>query len=126
SYLVHRLTGEYVIDKHGGAYFTPLVDINALDWSDRFAEPVVDLEKLPRFLWSTEIAGTVSKEAAEETGLVEGTLVIAGTIDAAAEALSVGVTDPGQLMVMYGTTLFFLLVTDRPIPDPRMYATGYV
>jgi xylulokinase len=29
-------------------------------------------------------------------------------------------------MVMYGTTMFFVLVTDRPIPDPRMWATGYV
>ena len=54
------------------------------------------------------------------------TWLTAGTVDAAAEALSVGVVDPGDLMVMYGTTMFFILVTDRPIPDPRMWATGYV
>src|SRR5699024_8460239 len=100
SYIVHRFTGEYVIDKHGGAYFTPLVDLDTLDWSDRFAEPVIDPEKLPRFLWSNEIAGTVTKQAAAETGLTVGTPVTAGTIDAAAEALSVGVTGPGDLMVM--------------------------
>ncbi|HWV24715.1 MAG TPA: FGGY-family carbohydrate kinase [Thermomicrobiales bacterium] len=126
SYLVHRLTGEYVIDKHGGAYLTPLVDIETITWSDRYAESVLDLGKLPRIMWSTEIAGTVTPQAAAETGLTVGTPVTAGTIDAAAESLSVGVVDPGDLMVMYGTTLFFLLVIDRPMPDKRMYSTGYV
>jgi xylulokinase len=38
----------------------------------------------------------------------------------------VGVIDPGDMMIMYGTTMFFIQVTDRPKPDPRMWATGYV
>lgn len=126
SYLVHRLTGEYVIDKHGGAYFNPLVDYRTIDWDDRFADAVVELEKLPRFLWSSEVAGTVTAQAAAETGLAVGTPVTAGTVDAASESLSVGVVDPGDLMVMYGSTLFFLLVTDQPVPNRKMYATGYV
>lgn len=125
SYLIYRLTGEYVIDRHTGAYFNPLVDIQKLEWDARFAEPIVDIGKLPRFRWSTEVAGTVHQAAARETGLLAGTPVTAGTVDAAAEALSVGIVEPGDLMVMYGTTLFFLLVTDRPIPDRRMWATGY-
>lgn len=126
SYLIYRLTGEYVIDRHTGAHFNPLVDIESLEWDDRFAEPLVELEKLPRLAWSTEIAGEVTERAAAETGLRAGTLVTAGTVDAAAEALSVGVAKPGDLMVMYGTTMFFILVTDRPIPDERMWSTGYV
>lgn len=126
SYLIHRLTGEYVIDKHTGAHSNPLVDIDALAYDDRFAGPIAETSKLPDLKWSTEIAGTVSARGAEETGLKAGTPVTAGAVDAAAEALSVGVTEPGDLMVMYGTTLFFILVTDRPIPDERMWATGYV
>jgi xylulokinase len=126
SYLIHRLTGEYVIDKHTGAHSNPFVDIDALAYDDRFAGPIAETSKLPDLKWSTEIAGTVSARGAEETGLKAGTPVTAGAVDAAAEALSVGVTEPGDLMVMYGTTLFFILVTDRPIPDERMWATGYV
>lgn len=126
SYLIHRLTGEYVIDKHTGAHSNPLVNIDALAYDDRFAGPIIETSKLPDLKWSTEIAGTVSDRGAEETGLRAGTPVTAGAVDAAAEALSVGVTEPGDLMVMYGTTLFFILVTDRPIPDERMWATGYV
>jgi xylulokinase len=125
SYLIYRLTGEYVIDRHTGAHFNPLVDIQALEWDPRFGEPIVDMDKLPKLHWSTDIVGTIHRKAAEETGLAVGTPVTAGTVDAAAEAVSVGVVHPGDLMVMYGTTLFFLLVTDRPIPDERMWATGY-
>lgn len=126
SYLIHKLTGAYVIDKHTGAHANPLIDIDALAYDDRFAEPIIGLDRMPDLRWSTEIAGTVTQVAAEQTGLASGTPVTAGAVDAAAEALSVGVTEPGDLMVMYGTTLFFVLVTDRPIPDERMWATGYV
>lgn len=126
SYLIHRLTGEYVIDRHTGAHFNPLVDIDSLEWDDRFAEPIIEPDRLPELRWSTDVAGTITTRAAEETGLAAGTPVTAGTVDAAAEAVSVGVIDPGDLMVMYGTTLFLLLVTDRPAPDPRMWTTGYV
>ncbi len=125
SYLVLRLTGEAVMDRHTASYYNPLVDVRALAWDPRFAEPIVEAEKLPRLLWPTEIAGEVTVQAAAETGLAAGTPVTAGTIDAAAEAISVGVAAPGDMMVMYGTTMFFILVTDRPMPDSRMWATGY-
>ncbi|CAA9543750.1 MAG: Carbohydrate kinase, FGGY family [uncultured Thermomicrobiales bacterium] len=125
SYLVLRLTGETVMDRHSASYYNPLVDLARLEWDDRFAGPIVEPEKLPRLAWSTDVVGAVTAEAAAATGLAPGTPVTAGTVDAAAEAVSVGVVEPGDLMVMYGTTLFFILVTDRPIPDPRLWATGF-
>lgn len=126
SYMIARLTGRFVIDRHTASYFNPLMDIRAVEWSDRFAEPICDLDLLPELLWSDEIAGEVTAAAAAETGLRAGTPVTAGTVDAAAEAISVGVERPGDMMVMYGTTMFFILVTERPVPDPRMWATAYV
>lgn len=125
SYLVHRLTGEYVIDRHTASYFNPLIDLERLEWDERFAGPIVDLDRLPRLMWSDEIAGTVGASAAEETGLRVGTPVTAGTVDAAAEAVSVGVVETGDMMVMYGTTMFFILVSDRPVPDPHMWSTAF-
>ena len=125
GYLVLRLTGEHVIDRHTGCYYNPLVDITTLDWDGRFAEPIIELDKLPRFAWSDEVVGQVTAGAAAETGLAVGTPVTAGTVDAAAEAISVGVVDPGDMMIMYGTTMFFIQVTARPNPDPRMWSTGW-
>ena len=125
SYMVYRLTGEFVMDRHTASYYNPLIDVRTLEWDGRFAGAIVEPEKLPRLRWSNEIAGEVSAAAAAETGLAPGTPVATGTIDAAAEAISVGVVAPGDMMVMYGTTMFFIQVTDRPTPDPRLWATGY-
>ena len=125
SYPVLKLTGEFVMDRHSASYYNPLVDIRTLEWDPTFAGPIIDLDRLPRLLWSDEIAGEVTTWAAEQTGLRAGTPVTAGTIDAAAEAVSVGVVNPGDLMVMYGTTMFFILVTDRPTPDRRMWCCGF-
>ena len=126
SYLIHRLTGEFVTSRHEASYATPLVDLDRLEYDDRFAGTICPIERLPRAAWSTEIAGTVTARAAAETGLRPGAPVNAGAIDAAAEALSVGVIDPGDLMMMYGSTLFFILATDGPRPDPLVWATGYL
>ena len=59
----------------------------------------------------------MQKHAAEKTGLALGTPVIAGTIDAAAEAVSVGVAAPGDMMLMYGSTIFIIMVTETRVRD---------
>ena len=43
----------------------------------------------------------------------------AGTVDAWAEATSVGVRDAGDTMVMYGTTMFLVQVTTTPARHPH-------
>ncbi len=121
SYIVHKLTGEYVIDHYTAANFAPLYDVRELDWTQELADDIIESEKLPRLLWSTEIAGQITAKAAAETGLAEGTPVTAGTIDAAAEALSVGVTAPGDMMMMYGSTIFIIQVTAERVRDPRLW-----
>jgi len=121
SFIVERLTSEYVIDHYTAANFSPLYDVKQFDWTDDLADDIVPLEKLPRLLWSTEIAGEITSRAASETGLAEGTPVTCGTIDAAAEAVSVGTAGPGDMMMMYGSTIFIIQVTDTPVRDPRLW-----
>jgi len=121
SYLTWKLTGEYVIDHYTAANFSPLYDVNTQDWSADLAPEILPLSKLPRLMWSTEIAGHITAKAAQETGLVQGTPVICGTIDAAAEAVSVGVQHPGEMMMMYGSTIFIIQVTANPVRDPRLW-----
>lgn len=131
SYLVYRLTGEHVMDRHTASHYIPLFDLERLEWTDRYAEQVVDTAclsgrqaRLPRLGWSDEPAGQVSPKGARETGLRAGTPVAVGAVDALSEAVSVGVVRPGDLMVMYGSTTFFILVQDQPTPDPRMWTVA--
>lgn len=121
SFLVRRLTGETVIDHYSAAGFSPLYDVARMDWVDSCAASICGRDKLARLAWTTEIVGGVTAEAARRTGLAAGTPVIAGTIDAAAEAVSVGVRRPGQMMLMYGSTVFGIEVTAERVQDPRLW-----
>lgn len=121
SFLVQRLTGEVVIDHYTAANFSPLYDVATQSWVDDLANDIIALDKLPRLLWSHEIAGEITAQAAAETGLAVGTPVTAGTIDAAAEAVSVGVDRPGDMMMMYGSTIFIILRAQSQVADPRIW-----
>jgi xylulokinase len=120
TFLTLRLTGECVIDHYTAANFSPLYDITAQDWCPEFGD-ICGAGMLPRLMWSGEIAGRVTARAAAETGLAMGTPVTCGTIDAAAEAVSVGVTAPGDMMMMYGSTIFIIEVTARRLKDARLW-----
>ncbi len=126
TFLVARLTGEFVIDHLTGAFALPLYDFPQRAWTDRLAPDIVELDRLPRLGWADEVAGRVTPWAAGETGLAEGTPVVIGTSDAAAEAVSVGVIDPGEMMLMYGSTVFMIEVVDRPVADRRLWAAPYL
>lgn len=121
SYLTFKLTGRYVIDHYTAPNSAPLYDIKQQTWSDALRSDICPLEMLPELMWSTQIAGTVTAKAAEETGLAAGTPVTCGTIDAAAEAVSVGTLNAGDMMMMYGSTIFIITVTEAQLSDPRLW-----
>ncbi|MEO9652006.1 MAG: FGGY-family carbohydrate kinase [Roseobacter sp.] len=121
SFLVQRLTDEVVIDHYTAANFSPLYDVKTQSWVSDLAEDIIPLGKLPRLMWSNEIAGHITARAAAQTGLQKGTPVTAGTIDAAAEAFSVGVDEPGDMMMMYGSTIFIILRAQSQVSDPRIW-----
>ena len=53
--------------------------------------------------------------------------MVVGTVDAAAEALSVGVINAGDMMMMYGSTIFMIQVTDNEsAKDKRLWAAPYL
>ena len=108
TFIVQKLTGECVIDHYTAANFTPLYDKSKFKWSNELSKDIIDISKLPNLKWSTEIAGYTSKKASLETGLPIGVPVTVGTIDAAAEAISVGLKQTGDMMIMYGSTMFFI------------------
>ncbi len=125
SFLVERLTGAHVMDRYSAASWAPLYDLDRGDWADDL-HGVCDRALLPRLLWTTEIAGYVTPAAAQATGLPPGTPVTVGTIDAAAEAVSVGVSRPGDLMLMYGSTVFVIEVTESRVRDPRLWVSPWL
>lgn len=122
SWLVRRLTGEYTLDRYSASASDPLYDMVTRGYWDAMWQPLERVEQ-PRLVGSGEVAGQVSAEGAAATGIPEGTPVLGGTIDAMAEAYSVGCAAVGDTMVMYGSTLFLIQVVDRMVPSDLLWAT---
>lgn len=126
SWLVARLTGEVVIDHATAGYFHPLYDLRRRCWDVTGCEDFVTEDRLPRLAWTTEVAGRVHDEAAAVTGLPAGTPVIVGTTDAPAEAVAAGVVEDGALMVMYGSSGYFIRVGAMLTTHGSLWAAPFV
>lgn len=108
SYAVALLTGEYVLDHHTATQCDPLDDIRNRCWHEPWVADIAPGLTMPRLIWPHEVVGTP---------------VSAGTIDAWAEAFSAGVRKPGDLMLMYGSTLSFVQVLPELRSHPMLWTT---
>ncbi|WP_174845370.1 FGGY-family carbohydrate kinase [Cryobacterium sp. Hh11] len=123
SWLAWNLTGAYVLDHHSASQCTPLYDAGAHAWHEPWARPLAGPIELPALCWPGDIAGHITDAAAAESGLPAGIPVIAGTIDAWSEAVSVGAQHPGDLMLMYGTTMFLVNTVPEPVTAVGLWGT---
>lgn len=129
SWLVRRLTGAYVLDHQSASQVSPLYDIESEQWHDPWWERYADGIEQPRLAWAGDLAGEVTADAASVTGIPAGTPVITGTIDAWTEAVSVGAHEVGDLMLMYGTTMFMVFTStvatgEETLRTPSMWTTA--
>ena len=126
GFFVARLTGEFICDS-SQAYGYHFFDIRKGQWDAQAAQIIgIPLEKMPRICSSTEIVGTVTAQAALETGLRAGTPVIAGCLDAAVGALGSGVTRLGQTNDQGGQAGGFGISLEQVIVEPRLILSPYV
>ncbi len=114
-----RLTGEHAMDKADGSG-TLLFDLAARDWSAEVADALaVDVRWLAPTYEGPTVTGTVSGAAAEATGLVAGTPVVAGGGDQSANAVGVGAVAPGVVALSLGTSGVVFAATAEPLYEPR-------
>ncbi len=116
EYLGVRLTGELFTDvwswrglAHGGkgAY------------SSLFMEEAGS-PKLPLLKGCTDMLGKVTAQAAKETGLCAGTPVYTGLNDFFASLLGMGITEPGMLFDITGTSEHLGILLDEPALETPM------
>jgi xylulokinase len=123
SWLVRNLTGCYVLDHHSASQCTPIYDTVERGWYDPWVQAIAPQLELPPLRWAGDETGTVTAQAARLTGLPEGIPVTTGTIDAWAEAVSVGAQGVGDLMLMYGTTMFLIHTVPTYVTSPSLWGT---
>ena len=119
DYVRFKLTSEYAMDKADGAG-TILFDLKARNWSSEvLAALEIPAEWLPPTYEGPEITGLVSRQAADETGLAEGTPVVGGGGDQAAQAVGVGAVQPGIIALTLGTSGVVFATTPEALIEPQ-------
>lgn len=126
GYLIARLTGEATCDLTQ-AYGFHCFDIRGERWDADAAEKLaIPIERLPPLRAAWEIAGEITTQAAEATGLAPGTPVLVGALDAAVGALGGGVTRPGQTQDQGGQAGGMGLSVDTVVVEPRLIFSHHV
>jgi len=120
DYVRLHLTGEYATDVADGSGML-LLDIKKRDYSGEILSFLeIDEKLLPKVFESPEVTGKVTAEAAEATGLAEGTPVVGGAGDQAAAAVGNGIVRGGAICATLGTSGVVFAATDEPLIDvPR-------
>jgi autoinducer-2 kinase len=119
DWILTRLSGEFVTDPSLGSS-SGMFDLAARSWSERVLA-VCGLERslFPPIVESGTVVGTVTATAAGQTGLREGTPVVAGGADTQLGLLGIGVTQPGRLTIVGGSFWQATVVLDEPLIDPE-------
>lgn len=127
DYIRFKLTGVLGtdwMDAHG----TLLFNVLKRKWSEKICDLVgIPTELLPPVDPPEKIVGGLSKTAAKDLGLLEGTPVVTGTTDQASEAFGSGAIEPGQGIIKIATAGNVAVVTENPHPKPlRVYAYFHI
>ena len=119
DYIRLMLTGEYATEV-SDASGMGLLDVPHRCWSDEVLEKLeIDRSLLATVYESPEVTGRVTAQAAAETGLAEGTIVVGGAGDNAAAAVGTGVVVDGRAFATIGTSGVVFAHTDRLSIDPK-------
>ena len=120
DYLRFVLTGNLGTDP-SDASGTLLFDTVHRKWSGPMLETfLVDQTLLPPIHDSSEVAGGLSRQVANLTGLRAGIPVVFGGADQPVQALSHGIIDPGWLSSTIGTGGQLLAPVRVPVHDPEL------
>jgi xylulokinase len=120
DYVSLALTGNTMTDWSMAAA-TAVLDLRARDWApDLLAELDLDPGLLPAVLPSWRTAGELRPRLARRLGLPETVPVIAGAGDSIACAIGAGVTGPGPVSEMAGSSSCFNSVIAEPLADQEV------
>ncbi len=126
GYLGYKLTGEYSMDI-SEAGLSQMCNTKTGEYSDvLLAGCGIDRAKLPPIFNCTDVIGNVTAEAAAKTGLLEGTPVIAGSMDNVAAGLGAGVSKGGEVFISGGTVTTNNVCLDEPKYNKNLHVYPHI
>jgi ribulokinase len=111
GFITLKLTGVPTVNHTSGAFYGVAYDIQKLSFDQNLLERVgIDPGIIPPVFPCSEIIGEVTKEAAEQCGLVPGIPVVAGQADCNASWVGAGAIGEGDFQSNLGTVGNFGIV----------------
>ena len=104
GYIAYKLTDRSTLNFSAAAFYGIAYDIRKNKFDEQMLRLIgVDKSILPELCACDEVIGTVSRIAAEETGLAMKTKVAGGQVDCNAGWVGAGAIEPGDIQMNLGT-----------------------
>ena len=114
DYLIYRVTGKIVSEKSLQSSTGWYDIVNDCYYDTILSLCNIDKEKLPDIVSCGQKIGTLCKEAINDTGLDENTVVVSGAMDQIASAIGAGNINEGIVTETTGTALVIAATVDKP------------
>ena len=118
GFFTYMLTGEFADSVANNVGYLP-IDNKTYQWAGKFDIKwrlfPIEKEKLPRLVKPSEVLGSISGRASEETGIPEGLPLFAAGTDKGCEMLGAGCLTPETGCLSFGTTATFNTTTKKYI-----------
>lgn len=126
DWLRSRLTDDFLTDRID-AEGALMAEAGKDRWSQVLCDAIGwPMDTLPPIRNPSDRAGTVTAKAAKRYGLKEGTPVVMGTSDTAAETWSAGAIEPGFGVIKLATAGTISIMAAGPHPCPELINYGHV
>ncbi len=126
DYIRYRLTGVEAtdeVDAQGTLLFDPITK----QWDRQLADLIgLDMNILPEITGAVEVAGKITKEGQQWSGLSAGTLVITGTTDTLLEIFAAGSNSIGECTVKLATFGRICVLDSKPGPGKGLINYSYI
>lgn len=120
DWLRSRFTGGFETDTID-AVGALMADARTLQWSQELCDLIGwNMATLPPIVAATSRCGSVTPEAARQTGLLAGTPVICGTSDTAVETYGAGMMRPGLGVAKLATAATVSVLSPHAVPHKEL------
>lgn len=115
AYVIHQLTGQVAVDHSSAGNIGGVYDAHRRTWSGEMLDALgIPRSMMPsRLVASSDVVGGLTAAAAERLGLLAGTPVVAGGVDAAVATLAAGATRRGQHVAMLGSSMCWGFISQQ-------------
>lgn len=126
DYIIMKLSGVIATDFSDASHLGVLDQHAKCYWKDLLDYLGIPISMLPPLHASTEVVGRVTKQAAEATGLCEGTPVAMGGGDGCCATAGAGVYKPGVAYSVLGTSAWNGSVSNNALSSPSKVTFSFI